>query len=129
MTTRRLAARTAVPAALFLAALAPVGAVPSAHADSVGKSAAPAAAKGIGDCPSARLCVWAGESFTGLMTSFRVTGPGRCQFSSFHTYRSAYNNTSTGQRLWQYFPCTGANRFIAPDSAISRIDALSAVGA
>ncbi|GGZ22449.1 hypothetical protein GCM10010387_14560 [Streptomyces inusitatus] len=74
----RTATTTAAAAtALALAALLPTAAPAAATATA---TAAPAAAARLGECPPGALCLWAGESFTGLRQTHELyeTGTDSC---------------------------------------------------
>lgn len=78
-TNRRITQRHAL-IAIVLGLTAPLSTV----------SPAVAGVESMGQCPSGRMCVWSGTSFTGTMQSFSTTGT--YLSINLSTIRSAYNN-------------------------------------
>ncbi|WP_225993055.1 peptidase inhibitor family I36 protein [Actinomadura rudentiformis] len=110
----------------MIGALAPVGAVPSAHAEPAPRPFSAASAKDIRDCPDRRICVWTGENFAGIIQIYTETAAGNCTITALN-YRSAYNRTGRSQRLWA-FGCRGTNRTIANGSAIPAVGPYRSIG-
>jgi hypothetical protein len=113
--------RSTIAAVIVTLAVAPFGGgTGTASAASVATAAPPG-------CYSTYVCYWSGSDYTGTLWNTNPVPSGQCR-SLTHAY-SAYNNSRSSARFWEYSRrtpsgvtvCEGRNKLLAPGQSTGNL--------